>query len=229
VHSVRHRRRQLWFCVAERDGWTFCYRLIPSERHPVVAEVRIVPTPAGDVVSEGRGGEPEGLEVPPDGGLTAGTVRDRFTLAEHVYEVLPRAFRQLDHASAVEVVELGTTADGETYPVFTGQAHPGVMSVLAESLGLEPGLEPRAGRRGPKVDLVRSARICADYLTACAAGSRSPAADAARRHDMTPVAVRAVLKRARTRDGLMTRQTQGKAGGELTPRAEEILNQHGRS
>lgn len=192
----------LWFCLALDGGWTACYRLIPADGRPVVAELRVVPAPPGAVVNIQADGSPLGHYEPPAGGLTAATLRDEVTLAAHVYELLPRALQS------------------------SGTSGHDWLSQLFGALGFDPR-EPRRPRRGPTgwpdADY---ARLAADYLAFVEAGSRRPVIDLALARNEPEETVRQQLVRARRR-GLLTRQTAGKAGGQLTERAKRLLKEEG--
>jgi hypothetical protein len=66
------------------------------------------------------------------------------------------------------------------------------------------------------------ARVAEAYVAAFNAGSRTPAADVARRWKMSAGKIRDLLFKARRR-GLLTAAPDGKLGGELTDKARELL------
>jgi hypothetical protein len=133
-------------------------------------------------------------------------------MGRHIYELLPAWLRRLKHG-------VGAT------PVKVGDRDSTLFDALVGSVGVDPERKPRRGRRGPKGwPEVDYARLAADYVTACESGSRSPVADVAKVSGMTVSALRAALRRAQAR-GLLMRQTGGRAGGQLTPRAEALLRQ----
>lgn len=200
----------LWFCLTLRGGWTACYRVIGREGRPVVAELRVLPTPPGEVAHAREGEGPQGHHEPPGGGLTAATLRDEVVMGRHVYEILPEALGSVRRG-------VGATR------VRSGGRDTTLFDALFGSLGFNPGQKPKRGRRGPKARPDREfAELAARYLAACESGSRRPVADVAEREGRSLEAVRQDLYRARKK-GLLTRQTAGRAGGQLTPRAKKLL------
>lgn len=191
----------LWFCVRLRGGWTACYRLMPSDGRPTVAELRVLPTPPGEVVHV-DGDNVVGHHETPEGGLTAGLLKDEVVVGRHVYERLPNELRR-------------AKAHEDLYEVFFG------------SLAFDPESKPPRARRGPKADPPEDyARWAATYVKFCEAGERAPVVATAEAHNTEPETMRSRLERARRR-GLLTRQTAGRAGGELTDRARELLKEEG--
>jgi hypothetical protein len=86
---------------------------------------------------------------------------------------------------------------------------------------------PARSRRGPKglPDLLY-AQVARDYVDHCAAGSRSPALDVARRRRLSAPRVRRMLSEARRR-GLLMGLTRRRSGGALTDRARMVLEAPG--
>jgi CRP-like cAMP-binding protein len=70
---------------------------------------------------------------------------------------------------------------------------------------------------------VRLARIANYYVEASSRGSRTQNADVAKQLAMTPSQVRDAVHRARLQGLLSFTAKQGVAGGELTPKALELL------
>ncbi len=204
----------LWFCIPLRGGWTACYLLVPRDGRPVVVELRLLPTPSECVVHIRPDGSPQGHHEPPgETGLTAAVLKDRVVIGRHIYEVLPAALRSMRDG------QIGRS------PVVLGGRQTTLFDALFGKL-INPDMPPKRGRRGPKGRTdAELAKLAADYLKACESGSRSPVADVARVRGMTDMALRTVLYRARKR-GLLTKQTTGRAGGQLTPRARVLLR-HG--
>ena len=195
----------LWFCVLIAGGdFNACYRLVPKGGRPVVAELRVVPTAHCDDrrVNIRPDGEPLGDPEPVGDGITAGLLKTGVPITEHIYEVLPAALKK--------------HRDGPLGALYT---------LTVGALGFEPDKKPQRGRRGPKGwPDEEYARLASAYVERCKAGSRSPVVDVAAAHGMSPDGVRAALHRARGRE-LLTRQTQGRAGGELTAKAKRLLRQ----
>jgi hypothetical protein len=80
----------------------------------------------------------------------------------------------------------------------------------------------RVGRRGR--DDRFYARWAAEYVAACARSTR-PVADLAARHHLSPSQVRNLVHACRHKRGMLTDPLPGKAGGELTDRAIELLKE----
>ncbi|MGH9380853.1 MAG: hypothetical protein ACRD2Z_09610, partial [Thermoanaerobaculia bacterium] len=188
-----------------------------------MAELRVVPTPPPD--AEGRpvvvhfrpDGEPLGHHEPPGDGLTAGLLKDELVVGRHIYEYFPRALRQARDSAVWSLPVVFEGKDGEVKQETT------LFDLYFGSRGFDPEVKPKRPRRGPKGWPDEDyARLADAYLKACESGSRSPVADVAAERGMTADALRQALHRARRR-GLLTRQTTGRAGGELTPRARALL------
>lgn len=187
---------ELWLYVELRKGWTACYRIQAVNGRPMAAELRVLPTP----VNVTKEGQPSGHHEPPGDGLTAGLLKDEVLLGRHVYELLPAALRSSS----------------------TGWSGP-LLERFFGSLGFGPDFKPERGRRGPKGEPDEYyARLAAAYVKTCKKGSPSPVANMAKARGVSAATLRQALLRARKR-GLLTRQTAGKAGGELTPRAKSLL------
>ena len=196
----------MWFCVELRGGWTACYLLRGRDGRPVVVELRVLPSP----VNTAPDGSPVGHHEAPGDGLTAATLKDRVVMGRHVYELLPAAMQQSRGGVGATPVR---DAEGRQLTLF---------DAFFGALGFNPSAKPRRGRRGPKPFPDRHyAALAADYVDACSSGSRSPVKDVATARGMTPAALRTALHRARNR-GLLTRQTAGRAGGQLTRRAKRL-------
>jgi len=91
-------------------------------------------------------------------------------------------------------------------------------------LGAAPDLAvgTRVGRRGR--DDRYYAEWAAAYVDALARSAR-PVEDLARRHNLSPSQVRNLMHACRRR-GMLTASPPGRAGGELTPRATQLLEEH---
>jgi hypothetical protein len=81
----------------------------------------------------------------------------------------------------------------------------------------------RSGRRGNGTDhyLLWAVR----YHEKAAAGVGHPIKELAKEHDETPTYVRDTITDARRRYGLLTTSGQGRAGGQLTPKALDLIAQ----
>jgi transposase-like protein len=202
----------IWFIVPLKGGWRVAYRLFPRDGRPFVAEMRVYPY-EGDLPGLNPGEwavELRGLEADvPESGITSSLLNDQIALGRHVFDDFPASLR--------------TARDGAVgrMPLTVGGRITTLYDSLLGGLGFNPDVKPR--RRGPAGwSDSEYVRLAQQYLERCKAGSRSPVKDLAKAHGMTEVAARAALHRARQR-GLLSRQKQGKAGGELTPRAKNLL------
>jgi hypothetical protein len=93
---------------------------------------------------------------------------------------------------------------------------------LAEHWGRAFHDAPRPGRRGR--DDRAYAEVAALYVKACSSGSRRPLADLAKRLGYSESRLRSILNAARSeRRGLLTKAPRGRHGGELTPKALDLL------
>jgi hypothetical protein len=104
-------------------------------------------------------------------------------------------------------------------------AYPAAARVMAlVQLGPAPDLSvsERVGRRGR--DDRFYARWAAEYADALTR-SGNPVAEMAARHDLSPSQVRNLVHACRKRD-MLTAAPPGRAGGELTARAIELLREH---
>lgn len=230
------------WAVARSGEWAACGRLAPDESgHPVVAELRVLPWSGslGDVLF----GSAEPDSAPP-GGLTARGLR-RFPIGR-------MALGHIRHLAAAHGLP-GTqiVEPGMNIPALPGSDRSPLL-IDPRSAGqlrdwnpfpLKAISEPRRpGRRG------HSDRY---YATAAAAyiaclGTRSPAVEAAKalskawKWDAAPGRlnqvkggsvderdvryVHGLISEARRR-GLLTRPPRGRAGGELTEKGRQALNE----
>ena len=201
-HPVEVNTIDLWVCVPLPPAWRAEYRLAIQDQHLVVAELRVFPC-APDAPNETWAGDLTGLHsrVPP-GGLSA-TILKRVRIGadiaagRHILRWLDSQARQKGQQSAVvEGLRTKSLAD-------FGRPKPQAGS-------------PESGRRGlPRSVYVKVARA---YQQAIAAGSRRPVVDTAAalvgrkatRQELAQTSQR--IFRAR-RLGLLTRTSQGRAGG----------------
>jgi len=205
VRLVFNPPNEAWFYVQLRGGWTAVYRLTPRDGRPVVAELRVLPSP---VNTKRDNGEPLGGHEIPGDGLTAAILKDEVVIGQHIYNLLPAFLRQTRRGVGAAPVGVG----GRT-----------LFDTLVGPLSFDLERKPQRTRRGPKGWPDEDyARLAADYVRAWGSGSHSPAVDVAKVYGMKVSAVRAALNRARKR-GLLTPGTGGRAGGQLTPRAKALL------
>lgn len=191
-----------WFIVPLKEGWRVAYRLFERDGRPIVVELRIFPL-AGDVPDLHPGDwsvEVLGFDAPyPKDGLKASLLKDQVIIGRHIYTMLPALLKK-----------------------YKGPGR-ALFEALFGGLGIDPDVKPRMPRRGPKGwPDEEYAALASEYVKRCEKESRSPVVDLAASHKMSLSALRAALHRARKR-GLLTPQTQGLAGGKLTPRAKALL------
>jgi hypothetical protein len=103
--------------------------------------------------------------------------------------------------------------------------------LISESLGMgldidirEFARHPRPGRRGR--DDIYYARLAAEYVELLTTSS-TPTKDLAEKHHYSATVMRDYLNQARSR-GLLTRPERGRAGGQLTEKARDLLTKKGR-
>jgi hypothetical protein len=88
--------------------------------------------------------------------------------------------------------------------------------------GPDLSVATRVGRRGR--DAAYYARWAAEYVDALSRSPR-PVEDLAARHSLSASQIRNLMHACRRR-GMLTASPPGRAGGELTPRAIELLKEH---
>lgn len=156
--------------------------------------VRLAPQLGAYVVDEVKVFAPDGIEVPP-GGIT-----------QQVLRRLPLQAIKDDLGRSVKFAKGGDL-------LLDRFAGPDAARAMRRQAAQHPR---RAGR-----DDRYYAEIAAAYVRECAT-SRSPVVDLARRLRLASVTVRDAVAEARRRD-LLTKAGKGRAGGELTEHAREIL------
>lgn len=186
---------EAWLEVVLEGGWIAAYRLIPQGGQPVVGEVRIFPEERSPRSAGRWSAERLGNQAPvPFGGIPARVLR-QLRVREHL-------------ALLDEIV----------------QSHQARQSFRLNLL--DHGFEQvarEAGRRG------RSDHFYAEIASAYVAliGERDPIPRLRKRLDkeglhFADATIRDFVNRARDR-GLLTRSPKGRPGGELTPKALELL------
>jgi hypothetical protein len=185
----------------EDEKWTAAYRLIPQDRFPIVAEIRIFPRESHNYRKPGEWsaiylGNKANV---PAGGLRANQAREirwnvvhkNLTNASEFFETEREFLKELEFDVKVS----------------------------------EPKQERRDNRGRPKMPDLPFAKIAAYYVDQLEIGSDSPVADAAEHFKISILTARARLHQARQR-GLLTgggRDRQGMVGGSLTPKALKLL------
>ncbi len=202
--------REGLFDIAEGlpDGWVCTYRLANQDGQPVIAALSI---------------RPSGEDVP-QGGLTTRILR-RVRLGEHLAGIT---------ATVRGWASGGTPREDRTTHIPAAPNRSAQERVtfgaedldrdVAEGLGFsEPPRERRPGRPG-KSDR-EFAKLAVEYVEALDQPSTRPTADVAKKRGYDPAHIRDGIHEARER-GLLTRPpTKGRAGGELTAKARQLLQQ----
>jgi hypothetical protein len=196
------KRRDFWIEAPVDDHWTVAFRLVSNEElHPVVGEIRIFP--AEHKREPGRwSAEVRGVEAKvPSGGITARLLRNvRFGVAEAKIRELMQWLQDR----------------------YAGMDHDPDM---LEQTSFRPA--PSKGRstrgRKPQPDKFY-AQLASDYLDECPFGR--PIAYLAEQRGLPINTVRDLIHYCRTH-GFLTKVGRGKRGGELTPKAQALLQQGG--
>jgi hypothetical protein len=194
------KRRDFWIEAPVDDYWTVAFRLVSDEElHPVVGEIRIFPSEPKR--EPGRwSAEVHGVEANvPSGGITARLLRNvRFGVAE------------------AKIRELMLWLEDK----FAGMDNdPDIL----EQTSFLPAHSVRRSTRGrkPQPDLFY-AQLAYDYCDISDFGR--PIADLAEQRGLPINTVRDRIHYCRTHDFLTT-LGRGKRGGELTPKAQALLQQ----
>jgi hypothetical protein len=207
VSGARNRYgREAWVEDDLGDGWVAAYRLMMKSDRPVVAEVRLFPD--DPPVSRGPGQWSEQASAVPSEGIPGRALRDlRLTFA---LERFSRFLRLIE-------------------------GDPKLAKQLLGAHGIPLGARPakrRPGRAG-RADAYYLAFAMA-YVERLAEGSRRPVQDLAEHPPKaikgyvsdglvaSPATVRDIIHQARVR-GLLTGSPPGRPGGELTPKAKDML------
>lgn len=206
----RLRRAETWVEEQLEGGWIAAYRLMVKAGRPLVAEVRLFPDDPPE--SRGPGGWSEEASAVPSEGLPGRALR---ALRLKVpLERFPRFLRSI-----------------ERDPTFARQ--------LLGGHGIKLGSEVvrrRPGRAG-RTDSFYLVWAVA-YVERLAAGSRRPVKDLTKHppkvikgyvsdgNVTSGATVRDLIHQARVR-GLLTGSPAGRPGGELTPKAKQMLKHTG--
>ena len=198
-------RDHLWVVLPLDEHWDSYVRFVAEDGHPVVAELRVLPTLMDQPRDEWLAPTLEdGAWIPPapSGGLTSRALRH-----VHLGRAVELAYEHLDRW-----LERERKRDKPLGSTFAREA------VKAPR---RPG---SAGREDRFYAVVASL-----YVDALEHGSRRPVVDVAERlskgrgGSYAPEYVRDVLHEARRRE-LLTRPPKGRAGGELTDKARTALD-----
>jgi hypothetical protein len=193
----KHEWQPPWLYGALGDGWVAAYRLTAEGSQAVVAELRVFP---GDLGHLPGLGDANVAESPPMGGLTTRIARDAAAI---------KPARELghDHLAAFDRAKNREEV----------RRHGRYLKTRAPLLDTEPR---RPGRRGRNDEFY--ADIALRYWLLMADGNSTPTAALARQMSYSPQRIRDLVHEARSR-GLLTKSPPGRAGGELTPKTQELL------
>jgi len=209
---------QVWFEVPLAGGWAAAYRIFLRDDEILVAEMRVFPL--SEYSNDRRPGEWNVNDAQcPEHGITARLLNTEVVLGEHIHELLRETWHNL--AGSVMELEGGSLEDqrmAEKFAAWFRRADGGFLAELPTS---------SSSRRGPKGEPIEYyAKLARDYVRKCEEG-RSPVKALAKARNMKVSTARAALNRARNR-GLLTRQKQGRAGGQLTKSATRVLSETAR-
>lgn len=204
--------REAWVEDHLDDGWIAAYRLILRGSRPLVAEIRLFPEDDRAERVPGQWTE-EASDVPPEG-IPGRALRDlRLTVPLNLFSEFLRRIER-DPAMAKQILGAHGIPLGSTM------------------------VKRRPGRAGRADDFYLAFAVA--YVARLAKGSRRPVQDLAERppkaikgyvsssSKASAATVRDIIHEARER-GLLTRSPDGRPGGELTPKADQMLKDHGDS
>jgi hypothetical protein len=208
---IQHRDGPMWVVLPLDKHWDSYVRFDAVEGHPVIAELRILPTlmerphDVWIMPTLDPGDQPpqsDWLPPPPEGGLTARALR-----RAHLGRARELAYEQL--GKSFQVAER-----------YGGRVLPSKFTREAVRAPRRPGSKGRDDRF--------YATVAALYIEAIERGSNKPVVEAAqtlskrRSGAYEPAYVRDLLHVARQR-GLLTRPPRGRAGGQLTDKGRTAL------
>ena len=210
----------VWIESPFADNWVAAYRLAAQDGQPVIAEVRVFPREDHRRHFGEWSGVLQGVHarVPP-GGLTARHLR-RIRLGSALLfgKDTIHWFATRDPKGASRARKAAKEPDQRS-----------ATAILVADLGFRSARSPRsASRKGrkrgrPGRSAQELARIARAYVRRLEVGSLRPIADVATRYSLERSVVRDVLHRARQQGLLSKALSAGRAGGQLTPQARELL------
>jgi hypothetical protein len=184
----------MWLEEDLGNGWRAAYRVVRQGSAYAFAELRVYPAEPGKGVPGEWSADPARV---PDGGITASVLRT-VLVGEH-------------RDGLEDQVELLRTKMGDSFEGFLGDEG---LKQVAEESRRHPR---RRGRPDPFY-----AKVAAEYVAEVESGNRRPVRALAQRLGSSAEYVRQVLTEARRR-GFLTTTRRGVPGGELTPKARELL------
>ncbi len=197
-----------WIRIALDADWIAVIRLVDQDSQPVVGEVRVFPGGSSPSLGQGTwnaellGYKAEGV---PEGGLPMTLLRQvRQGIVDETIGGLARVFSGLQ----VDLLR---------------QISPEGREALQRVVEIVPS-KKEARRRTPvhgKPDTFY-AELARDYVDLIHSGSPRPNAEIAKRRKLKSPKVRDMIHEARKR-GLLSTKAWGRPGGQLTPRALELL------
>lgn len=223
LFGLRHKGKvlvkDLWIEVELEGDWRAAFRLVPSDGHPVVGEIRIFPA---DEWSDRRPGRWRAHALGMNAQALSRTIfpkPDRRKLPKGVRlpEIGQGVPSQLLRQVPFRAIQQCAAKVNELLdPERDASAR---IEMIMSGFSLKPSAERRADAWADR----RYAELAAAYVQRVEAGSRSPVADVARSFKMKDSQARDAIHTARTR-GLLTRSgKRGLAGGRLTSDAQALL------
>lgn len=198
---------EAWVEAPLEGGWIAAYRLVPQAGVPVIGEIRIFPQEPRRDDTPGLwdgawdGATPGRFVEVPDGGLSARVLR-QVTVGEHLQ-------------SGSEALALLQQA-------------PGWATMLRGFSSPKKRRRPKGPGGRPRRPDLFYAQLAATYVDALSSGHRNPVERVAVIVRQPAGRVRTMLHQARER-GLLAGRQQGRASGQLTPRARVLIKQARRS
>lgn len=202
------RRDEIWIEVPIEGEWIAAYRIVVRRRRPLVAEVRLFPSPSDPNVPGSWSGAREGV---PPGGVPGKALRAlRLKDPMGLFPQIVANFRRQHGRAAVDQVlrRFGMSTRSRLVPRRPGQAGRGDWFYAVWAAAYVSLVD--AGVRHPVKELAANPPIRVEgYIS--------------RGSTVAPETVRAIINDARHR-GFLTATPAGKAGGELTPKGKRVLN-----
>jgi len=230
-------RGSVWVAERTRDGWIALYRFEAEEGYPLLAELRVLPSPdfhailaagvdeAGGLPAEVSLDDLEPISVAALKRLVDGSLRPGAPPVGGLTSRRLRAFRAGEaQEQARRLADFGVNSGGLTATRREDDKRgSGLAGFVVDDLGYAADAvqEPRRpGRRGHEDAYY--AEFAAQYVAALGLGSSKPVVDVAKGRGESPAYVRDVIHEARRRR-LLTAAPRGKSGGRLTDKALTAL------
>lgn len=211
----RKAKQEAWVEAAVDEQWMAAYRLLPGPHdEPVIAEIRIFPLERAKGRPPGRwSAEVLGIEATaPSEGISTELLR-RVHVGEPA-KVGARFAKWLRDSKAQKKVSWRQIKQSPAFEALKGVTVTG-YAPSAAATGKKRG-------RPPLHSDEFYAKLARDYAAWVAQGSRRPTTEIARRRKWPLAKARDLIRQARQR-GLLSEIGQGRVGGGLTAKAEQLL------